>query len=106
MMPYPGCEIRANPASRGNRGQGFTMGFQLQKFREGDSPQLLVGRQSSIKQSKKRGPVSRIVFPGILAVQDHRHDVMMTIVGQGTVNSVQSMEEIGRGILGVPSGVG
>src|SRR5687767_10291462 len=105
-MPYPGCEIPANPASRGNRGQGFTTRFQLQEFGEGHSPQLLVIRQSSIEQAKKWGPVSRVMFPRVLAVQDYRHDIVMTIVGQGVVDSAQSIQEIGCSILGVPFGVG
>ena len=74
-VPYPGGQVAIDPASRHQRRQGARVFPVLrQAFAEGGAAYALVAGQQRIHVVEEIVGVVGIVFPGVLAIEDHRHD--------------------------------
>ena len=73
-MADPDREIVADPASREQPGEGVGRRVLFEKLAHRDRPRCGALRDPLVQRAQKRDAAVGIVFPAILAVQDHRDE--------------------------------
>src|SRR5260370_9401758 len=102
-MADPDVEICVDPGSGENSSGGGNFAGGGDGFAGGESAEILVALDARVKLAQERAPVSRIVFPGVFAIEKKTNRERLIALHSLTQMAHSSME-IGRGGLCTQAG--
>ena len=95
-MADPDREIVADPASREQPGQRVGRGMLAHELAGLDRSDSVIPRCTLVEGAEEGNAAVGIVFPAVLAVEDHRNDRCGALAA-GVTDGVQLAEEVTRG---------